>query len=125
LRSLEAQLTDELAEARGIVIAPGGGWITRPELLERMRRGTLSVWLQVSPAEAARRLREDTIDRPFRDHPDPETPIREILEERLPLYRRADVAVPGDFRSVEEVAFEIEQLARTRGLVAARRRGDL
>src|SRR5690606_31060439 len=117
--------TAELARARGIVLAPGGGWITRPELLEGMRTGTLAVWLQVSPAEAVRRLHEDDIDRPLRDHPDPEGAIGAMLEERLPLYRRADVAVPGDRRSVEQVAFEIEQLARTRGLAAARRRGDV
>lgn len=125
LRALEADLTAELARARGIVLAPGGGWITRPELLEGMRTGTLAVWLQVSPAEAVRRLHEDDIDRPLRDHPDPEGAIGAMLEERLPLYRRADVAVPGDRRSVEQVAFEIEQLARTRGLAAARRRGDV
>ena len=125
LRALEADLTAELARARGIVLAPGGGWITRPELLEGMRAGTLAVWLQVGPAEAVRRLHEDDIDRPLRHHPEPEAAIRAILEERQPLYRRADVAVPGDRRSVEQVAFEIEQLARTRGLAAARRRGDV
>lgn len=124
LRAMEADLTAELAHARGLVMAPGGGWITRPDLLESMRTGTLAVWLQVTPAEAVRRLLEDDIDRPLRDHPDPEAAIETMLRERLPLYRRADVAVPGDRRSVEQVAFEIEQLARTRGLAAARRRGD-
>src|SRR5690606_7054936 len=51
LRSREAELTEELATAEGVVLAPGGGWITQPELLERIRPGTLSVWLRVSPEE--------------------------------------------------------------------------
>lgn len=116
-RALEAQLTEEVADVTGVVIAPGGGWITRPELLARMGAGTLSVWLRVSAEETVRRLMTDEIDRPLRDHPEPEAVIREMLSEREPLYRRADLAVPGDGRRVEEVAFEIEQVARTRGVM--------
>src|SRR5690606_4654467 len=113
--ALEAGLTREAAGAPGMVLAPGGGWITQPGLLGRLWPGTLSVWLRVSTGETVRRLLRDDGDRPLRDHPDPEAAVREILSEREPLYRLADVTVPGDGRSVEEVAFEIEQLARTRG----------
>ena len=116
-RSLEARLTDEVADVTGIVVAPGGGWITRPEMLARMGGGTLSVWLRVSADETVRRMMTDDIERPLRDHPEPEVVIRQMLEEREPLYRRADLMVPGDGRSVEEVAFEIEQVARTRGVM--------
>lgn len=116
-RSREAQLTEEVAAARRLVLAPGGAWITRPELLHAIRRGTLAVWLNVSPEETVRRLMEDDIDRPFRDHPDPVTPIGEMIGEREPLYRLADAMVPAGRRPVEEIAFEIEQLVRTRGCV--------
>lgn len=120
LRSREAELTDELATAEGVVLAPGGGWITQPELLQRIRPGTLSIWLRVTPEETVRRLLSDDIDRPLLDHPDPEAAVAEILAEREPLYRLADVLVPAEGRSAEEVAFEIEQLARTRGVVRGR-----
>lgn len=119
-RSREAALTEEVAQVSGLVLAPGGGWITQPGLLELLRPATLSVWLRVSPEETVRRLLSDEIDRPLRDHPEPEVPIREILADREPLYRLADLTVPGDRRSVDEVAFEIEQLARTRGARPAR-----
>ena len=117
-RDREAALTEEIANAAGTVIAPGGGWITRPRLLEMIRPDTLAVWLRVSPEETVRRLMADDIPRPLRDHPEPLIAIREILAEREPLYRLADLAVPGDRRSTEEVAFEIEQVARTRGVIA-------
>lgn len=113
-RGAEAALTREAAGSTALVLAPGGGWITRPELLEAIRPGTLSVWLTVSVDETVRRLRTDAIDRPFRDHPDPGGMIAAMLAEREPLYRLSDLNVPADGRTVEALAFEIEQLVRTR-----------
>lgn len=115
LRRLEEALTREIADEPRMVLAPGGGWITQPGLLEAIRPGTFAVWLSVSPGETVRRLMEDPIDRPLKDHPDPIGPVSQMLEEREPLYRRADLRVPADDRGVEELAFEIEQLVRTRG----------
>ena len=113
-RELEAALTDEAARADRVVLAPGGGWITRPEFLTALGPGTLAVWLQVSPDETVRRLRADTIDRPFRDHPDPAAMIAQMLAERIPLYERADLNIPADARTPESIAFEIETLVRAR-----------
>jgi shikimate kinase len=111
-RRLEADLTRAIAETRRVVAAPGGGWITRPELLEGIRPGTFSVWLRASPGEVVRRLREDDIDRPFKDHPDPVGAVAAMLEERESLYQRADLVLQTDGRRVEELAFRIEQLLR-------------
>ncbi|HEX6371275.1 MAG TPA: shikimate kinase [Longimicrobium sp.] len=113
-RAMEAALTAEVAERPGLVLAPGGGWITRPEQLDVLGSRTLSVWLRVSVDETVRRLRDDSIDRPFRDHPDPRGMIAQMLAEREPLYRLADVSVPAEGRSIEDVAYEIETIVRTR-----------
>lgn len=121
-RELEEKLTAEVAAATGLVIAPGGGWITRPELLTGMGRGTLAVWLFVSPEETVRRLKTDSVARPFKDHDDPTDLIAEMIREREPLFRLADLTIPADVRSIESVAYEIEQIVRTRGLVT--RNGD-
>ena len=113
-REMEAALTAEAAEAERVVLAPGGGWVTRPEFLTGLGPGTLAVWLQVSPEETVRRLREDSIDRPFRDHPDPAGMIASMLAERIPLYERADLNIPADVRTPESIAYEIETLVRAR-----------
>ncbi len=113
-RELEGALTAEAAQAERVVLAPGGGWITRPEFLTGLGPGTLAVWLQVSPEETVRRLRTDSIDRPFRDHPDPAGMIAQMLGERIPLYERADLNIPADTRSPESIAYEIETLVRAR-----------
>ncbi|HET6762928.1 MAG TPA: shikimate kinase [Longimicrobiaceae bacterium] len=117
-RALEAALTEEAAGVAGVVLAPGGGWITRPEMLEVLGPGTLSVWLRTSPQETVRRLREDGIDRPFRQDPDALHRVAEMLASREPLYRLADLTVPTDLRTPEEIAFEIEQVVRTRAALA-------
>jgi shikimate kinase len=117
-RELEESLTREVETVSGLVIAPGGGWITRPDLLNSLGRGTLAVWLFVSPEETARRLKADSIDRPFKDLDDPTERISVMIEEREPLYRLADLTIPADVRSIESVAYEIEQMVRTRGLAS-------
>ena len=118
-RDREAALTAEAASATRLVMAPGGGWITRPELLGLLGAETLRVWLRVSVDETVRRLREDSIARPFKELDDPHPIIAQMLAEREPLYRLADVAIPADRRSVESIAFEIEQMVRTRAGCAA------
>jgi shikimate kinase len=119
-RSLEAELTEEISRERGVVLAPGGAWITQPELLQAIRPGTFSAWLRLSAEQTAERLREDPIDRPFKNLDDPVPKIERMLEEREPLYRLADLSVPAD-RGIEVIAFEIEQVVRGRGLNADRR----
>lgn len=113
-RAREAALTREAAEVRGLVLAPGGGWIMQPELLGMLGVTTFAVWLRTSPEETVRRLFTDDIARPLRDHPDPVGAVAEFLAEREPLYRLADLTVPTDGRAVEEIAFEIEQVVRLR-----------
>ena len=113
-REMEASLTAEVSEARRLVVAPGGGWITRPELLGMLGGETLRVWLRVSVDETVRRLRSDSIDRPFKELDDPTPMIAGMLADREPLYRLADMALAADGRTVESLAFEIEQVVRVR-----------
>ncbi|HEX8906607.1 MAG TPA: shikimate kinase [Longimicrobiaceae bacterium] len=118
LRELEAALTEEVAATQYLVLAPGGGWITRPELLRMLGGDTLAVWLKVSPEETARRLNTDTIERPFRGMENPVPRIAEMIAAREDLYRLADVHIPTDGRSTESIAYEIETIVRMRALAA-------
>ena len=113
-RRREIELTAEVGSLNRVVLAPGGGWITNPGLLESLAEGTLSVWLKVSARETVRRLREEPGDRPFKDHPDPLKAIERMLSQRDPLFRIADHIVSGDLRTAETIAFELEQLVRGR-----------
>src|SRR5262245_21050626 len=55
-RRLEQQLTLELASRDHVVLAPGGGWITRSETVRQLAPDSAVFWLQVSPEEAVRRV---------------------------------------------------------------------
>ena len=114
-RALEAALTAEVAARERVVLAPGGGWITNPALLEALGPGTLSVWLRVSPEEALRRAAPTRGTRPLLDVPDPLAKIRALLAEREPLYARAQLHVDTDGRDAAEVAAVIEREIRGRG----------
>lgn len=115
LRQVERALTEEVAERPRLVIAPGGTWITQPELLESLGPETLAIWLQVTPSESYERIRASSDDHPWKDHTDPLDRIGELMRERESLYRLADVSIPTDWRSREIIAFEIEQIVRARG----------
>ncbi len=106
-RAMEARLTDEFGCARGVVLAPGGGWITNPALLDGLCPGSLVVWLRISPEEAVARALADHVHRPLLAGPDPLAKARLLLAEREPLYTLADVVVNVDGREADEIAFEI------------------
>jgi shikimate kinase len=121
LRQVERALTEEVAQQPRLVIAPGGAWITQPELLESLGPATLAVWLKVSPSEAYERIRASTEEHPWHDQSNPVDRIGDLMRERESLYRLADLSVPTNWRTPEAIAFEIEQIVRTRGC----RRRDL
>lgn len=111
-RAMEARLTDEFGCARGVVLAPGGGWITNPALLDGLCAGSLVVWLRVSPEEAVARALADDVHRPLLAGPDPLARARLLLAEREPLYYLADVVVDVDGREAADIAFEIAERIR-------------
>jgi shikimate kinase / 3-dehydroquinate synthase len=109
-REHEASALARLAEREPIVIATGGGAPTNANSRAVMASG-FTVWLSVSPEEAARRL--DTDDQ------GPERPLlaggtlhrlEVLLEARADLYRSADAAVDVDGLPAEGVAIEVEHL---------------
>jgi shikimate kinase len=108
-RRLEARLTRELAPVEKLVMSPGGGWITQPELLASLPGATLVVWLRVSPEEAVARARRSGTHRPLLGPADQLATAERLLERREPLYRLADVIVDVDGRSPGELAEEIER----------------
>ncbi len=111
-RAMEARLTDEFARARRVVLAPGGGWVTQPDLMDRLGPGTLIVWLRISPEEAVRRALADSVHRPLLAGADPLARARLLLQEREEFYYLADTAIETDGRGIDDVAREIAARVR-------------
>jgi shikimate kinase len=110
-REREAQLLDRLSQSTRLVISTGGGVVTVPENIARMRGSGKVVWLHASPATIAERMEEDTDtarQRPPLHGYDSVTEIEEVFAERLPLYDEAmHLQVETDNLSPEEVADSI------------------
>lgn len=102
-RRLESQLTSELASAKGMVIAPGGGWIMTPGSLEAMRPVSYLVYLRVSPEAALARIGAGRDNRPLLDHPDPLGELRHQLLARGPRYEEADLIVDAEHLDPQQV----------------------
>ena len=109
-RELEARATRAIAylelESPGMIIAAGGGWMANRSARTALPTAT-TVWLKVAPAEAARRLAPERIDRPLLAGVDPARGLAALLDERLPAYREATYTVDTTGRKPEAVAREV------------------
>jgi shikimate kinase len=116
-RRLEAELTGQVEAREGVVLVPGGGWVTQHNLVERLRPSSLFVWLRVRPDTVYDRHSQLGLgDRPLLAVDDPRAAIRELLAAREPLYRLADVTIDTDTRRAEDVAEQIVQLLQPEGV---------
>lgn len=112
-RALEARLTDEVSDRRRVVLAPGGGWAAQPELVARLRPGSLVVWLRARPETVHERHRAQAeVVRPLLEGADPLQAIVSILQAREPAYARADLRIDTDERDPADIAAEIEARIR-------------
>lgn len=108
-RRRESQVLQELAELRGIVLATGGGIVLAPENRQCLRANGLVVFLDVPPAQLYERTRHDR-KRPLLQVADPLQRLRDLYNERLPLYREtADLVVDGTRHNTHAV---VQMLAR-------------
>ncbi len=89
-RALERRLTEEICAAGDrMVLAPGGGWITIPGVVELIRpRGAL-IYLTARPETALRRMGTLRARRPLLSTPHPLDTLTRLLGERGSLYESA------------------------------------
>jgi shikimate kinase len=103
-----AVLVAALAGSR-TVIATGGGIMTIAANREWLRQRARLVCLTATPETILARLQVvgRTEPRPMLDAPDPLARIRTLLAQRQAVYAEADVTIPTDDRTPEQVAAEI------------------
>lgn len=87
-RELETEVISELIAAPGDrVLATGGGAVLRERNRELLRDGATVLYLRSTPEDIYRRLKHDTT-RPLLQVRDPLARLRELHQQRDPLYRR-------------------------------------
>lgn len=91
-RRLEAEaLEDWLAHYGTGVLAVPGGLVTSSDTYERLRSTCRTVWLQTTPQEHWDRVVAQGDLRPMRGNPKAMNQLCALLEDRIPLYQKAEV----------------------------------
>jgi shikimate kinase len=91
-RQLETAVLGQISGWHSLVVATGGGVVTRPENWGHMRQGVV-VWLDAPAEQLLARLGSDPTPRPLLQADDPDSRLRQLLAERQPLYAQADLHV--------------------------------
>ncbi len=113
-RRRERQVIDDLTQGDGIVLATGGGAVLDPDNRKLLSGRGLVVYLYCTPEQQYERTIRDR-NRPLLQTEDPLGRLRELMEERDPLYRQtADFTVVTEKRSAVSVAKEIARKIQSR-----------
>jgi shikimate kinase len=102
-RALESAVLNELSRWHSLVVATGGGVVTRPVNWGHLQQGVV-IWLDAPEAVLLQRLQGDPTPRPLLADPDPEGRLQDLLAERRPLYAQADLHVMQQGESPEALA---------------------
>lgn len=110
-RQKEREITEELTLVGNMIVAPGGGWITDPENVARVRPPSKLVYLRVTPATALKRLGPMRMMRPLLTRPDPLAELTKLLDSRKVAYESADYVVSTELFDLQRVIQKVSELA--------------
>jgi shikimate kinase len=111
-RGLELELSRELSAREGMVLSPGGGWITQRDSVELLRSTGRIIYLRASPEAVARRLRR-VETRPLLAGRDPVVALRELYEKRRTLYETADIVLDTERLARQQLIAKVVELSST------------
>ncbi len=111
-RALEFALTKELSASGGMILSPGGGWITQQGSVELLRSAGRIIYLRASPEAVAGRLRR-VETRPLLAGRDPVVALRELYAKRRALYETADVVLDTEKLARQQLIAKVVELAST------------
>ncbi|MBV7392992.1 shikimate kinase [Mameliella sediminis] len=109
-RRKESQVIERLLEGEPGVLSTGGGAFLSADNREMISRMGVSIWLDADIDLLWERVRhKDT--RPLLRTPDPKGTLTRLYETRVPVYRKADVAVPSTpGTSLDQMARRVTQV---------------
>ncbi len=111
-RAMEFALTEELSTTGGMVLSPGGGWITQEKSVELLRPAGRIIYLRASPEAVARRLRR-VETRPLLAGRDPVVALTELYQKRRALYETADAVLDTERLARQQLIAKVVELAST------------
>jgi shikimate kinase len=110
-RRREREVTEELALAGTMIVAPGGGWIADSEVVALVRPPSRLVYLKVRPETALTRLGPMRSVRPLLMRPNPLGELERLLAARKAAYEAADHVVNTELYNLQRVIERVIELA--------------
>lgn len=113
-RLRESAVIKELVRQDNIVLATGGGAILSEDNRAELRHNGTVVYLKSSIHDLWQRTRHDR-NRPLLQTADPRARLKEIFEQRDPLYMQvADLVMPTGKQSVHNLVLKLQQELKTK-----------
>jgi XRE family transcriptional regulator, aerobic/anaerobic benzoate catabolism transcriptional regulator len=110
-RRLERETLDRLLrDPSPLVLATGGGIVTRADTFAVLRRRALTIWLRADPEDHWNRVVQQGDRRPMADHPEAMAELRRLLSARRTLYGEAAHTVDTSGVHVDDIVKRIEAL---------------
>ena len=105
-RDRESRIIARLLSSGPQILATGGGAYMRPETREMIAASGIAVWLRADLSVLMNRvLRRD--NRPLLKTADPEAKMRQLIDERYPVYALADITVDSRETSHEDTVRQV------------------
>jgi len=118
-RLIETDVLEELAAKEPLLVSCGGGVIIRPENRAILKEAGYTVYLKVTPDEAASRISDKSTRPLFQDI----EAAKRLCEMRLPLYAEvADATVDTAGKGVTAIAREVKAILRKEGVLCPQQR---
>ena len=92
------------------VIATGGSLVTEPETYRQLLASCFTVWLKASPEEHMQRVMAQGDTRPMEGRAAAMDELRRILQERNPLYAKADASLDTTGKTVRQCVAELRRM---------------
>jgi len=116
-RNGEARVIARLLEGGPQVLATGGGAVMNADTRAAIKAKGVSIWLNADVDVLMRRINKRKHERPMLHTPDPVATLRQLLDERGPVYAQADLTVQS--REVPHDAIVIEITTALAGFLHA------
>ena len=111
-RSIESAVLDDLLQSDQMVVATGGGVVTIPENLPKLKALGFVVWLNPPERAIWQRVSRNR-SRPLLQTPNPRQTVHDLLEKRRPLYSAvADLEADTKGLTPDEAAYGIAESVR-------------
>lgn len=115
-RGLERDATAHLATRPSLVLSPGGGWMTQPEVVALLRPPGRIIHLAVSSETALARMGNEVTLRPLLGGINPLHALDDLRWRRAAAYATADAVVDTETLTIQELVAHLVVLATAWGV---------